>query len=216
LGGHQGFGYNPWFGSNNGDVYVIKLDSDGNRVWEKTYGGSDYDEAYCIQQTSDGGYVVAGYTESFGAGGKDVYVIKFDASDDNGGNNGGVNGGDLGPNGKFCNQILYNSSYVKLNVGGVDFTVGLGCSECKRLPVGVAIPVELCNDEGELIDSCYINILDNSNDWVFANNVTPTQSHAYNSDLMSIKLDTGYSCEDINSYQDIWGIGHSEDMCADF
>ena len=47
--------------------------------WEKTYGGSDYDEAYSIQQTKDGGYIVAGETDSFGAGDGDFYIIKLSA-----------------------------------------------------------------------------------------------------------------------------------------
>ena len=49
--------------------------------WAKTYGGSYYDEARAIQQTSDGGYVVAGWTESFGAGGADILVLKLDSDD---------------------------------------------------------------------------------------------------------------------------------------
>ncbi|MGB9789308.1 MAG: delta-60 repeat domain-containing protein [Thermotoga caldifontis] len=47
-------------------------------TWAKWYGGSSYDRAYSIQQTSDGGYIVAGYTGSFGAGG-DVYILKLDS-----------------------------------------------------------------------------------------------------------------------------------------
>ncbi len=62
------------------DVYVLKLDSNGNIQWEKTFGGSKDDEAFSIQQTKDGGYIVAGSTESFGAGWKDVYVLKLDSN----------------------------------------------------------------------------------------------------------------------------------------
>ena len=77
-GGYIVAGYTDSFGAGGRDVYVLKLDADGNKVWEKTFGGSYYDYAHSIQQTSDGGYIVAGYTESFGAGGRDVYVLKLD------------------------------------------------------------------------------------------------------------------------------------------
>ena len=60
------------------DIWVLKLDRDGTITWQKTYGGSGYDDAYSIQQTSDGGYIVAGDTYSFGAGSGDVWVLKLD------------------------------------------------------------------------------------------------------------------------------------------
>ncbi|PMQ02381.1 MAG: hypothetical protein CBR30_01695 [Dictyoglomus sp. NZ13-RE01] len=78
-GGYIVAGYTYSFGA-GGDVYILKLDADGNLVWKKTFGGSSDDEANSIQQTSDGGYIVAGYTSSFGAGGRDVYILKLDAN----------------------------------------------------------------------------------------------------------------------------------------
>jgi hypothetical protein len=75
-GGYIMVGYTSSFGVGNWDVYVIKLDANGDNVWEKTYGGSGYDIAYSIQQTSDGGYIIAGKTEDFYSG--DVYIIKLD------------------------------------------------------------------------------------------------------------------------------------------
>jgi predicted secreted protein len=68
------------FGAGSGDVWVLKLDASGTITWQKTYGGASSDGAYAVQQTSDGGYIVAGYTASFGAGGNDVWVLKLDAS----------------------------------------------------------------------------------------------------------------------------------------
>jgi len=67
------------FGAGDYDVYVVKLDANGNLQWTKTIGGPKDDRGFSLIQTSDGGYAIAGFTESFGAGGKDVYVVKLDA-----------------------------------------------------------------------------------------------------------------------------------------
>jgi Leucine-rich repeat (LRR) protein len=77
-GGYIIAGYTKSFGAGESDIYVIKLDENGHIVWQKTYGGSNYDLANSIQQTKDGGYIIAGYTESFGTGGRNVYIIKLD------------------------------------------------------------------------------------------------------------------------------------------
>ncbi|TES90273.1 MAG: hypothetical protein E3J87_10340 [Candidatus Cloacimonadota bacterium] len=53
--------------------------SGGEIIWEKLYGGSELDEGYSVKQTSDGGFIIAGYTYSFGNGESDVYVIKTDS-----------------------------------------------------------------------------------------------------------------------------------------
>ncbi|WP_448516390.1 carboxypeptidase regulatory-like domain-containing protein [Pseudothermotoga sp.] len=83
-GGYIVAGYTKSFGAGGEDVYILKLDANGNKVWEKTFGGSYDERAYCIQQTSDGGYIVAGYTSSFGAGNYGVYIIKMDANGNTG------------------------------------------------------------------------------------------------------------------------------------
>ena len=70
-------GYTESFG-NAGDVYLLRTDSDGNLLWSQSYGGASNDRGWSVQQTTDGGYVIAGYSESFGVGDKDVYLIKTD------------------------------------------------------------------------------------------------------------------------------------------
>lgn len=61
------------------DIWVLKLDSNGAIQWQKTYGGGRRDEATSIQQATDGGFIVAGGTESFGAGDSDAWVLKLDS-----------------------------------------------------------------------------------------------------------------------------------------
>jgi hypothetical protein len=79
-GGYAVAGWTKSFGAGYFDMYVVKLDSSGNVQWTKTIGGSSDDRAFSIIQSSDGGYVVAGFTSSFGTGGADFYVVKLDSS----------------------------------------------------------------------------------------------------------------------------------------
>ena len=67
------------FGFGLQDIYVLKTDINGDLVWSKTYGGASYDIASSIQLTNDGGFIIGGYTNSFGAGSYDIYLIKTDS-----------------------------------------------------------------------------------------------------------------------------------------
>ncbi len=83
--------------SNNGDVsgnhgsydvWIVKLNSLGNILWQKCLGGTNIDIAYSIQQTSDSGFIVAGYTESNNGdvsgnhGNSDYWLVKLNSSGD--------------------------------------------------------------------------------------------------------------------------------------
>jgi len=68
------------FGAGYFDFWIITLDNSGNVSWEKTYGGSDSDSPWSIQQTLNGGYIVSGWTDSFGAGGRDLWVLKLNSN----------------------------------------------------------------------------------------------------------------------------------------
>ncbi|MBS4027457.1 MAG: hypothetical protein KGZ58_02370, partial [Ignavibacteriales bacterium] len=75
-GGYIVTGNIQYFGTSNNDVYLTKTDGNGNQIWTKTFGGSGTDVGNCVQLTVDGGFIIVGVTDSFGAGGNDVYLIK--------------------------------------------------------------------------------------------------------------------------------------------
>ena len=69
---------NKGYSTGDSDLYLVKTDSAGNMLWNKTFGGSGSDIGWSIQQTNDGGYIIAGATYSFGAVSGDVYLVKTD------------------------------------------------------------------------------------------------------------------------------------------
>lgn len=68
------------FGAGSNDIILIKTDRLGDILWMRTYGGGDSDGASCVRQTADGGFVIVGYTESFGSGTYDTYLVRANES----------------------------------------------------------------------------------------------------------------------------------------
>ena len=64
------------FGAGETDFWLVKTDGNGNVELNQTYGGTEWDCAWSVIQTSDGGYAIAGHTGSFGAGSTDFWLIK--------------------------------------------------------------------------------------------------------------------------------------------
>ena len=62
------------------DIWMIKTDQNGEEEWSQIYGGNGIDRGFAVDQTNDGGFIIGGYTESFGNGLKDVWIIKTDSS----------------------------------------------------------------------------------------------------------------------------------------
>jgi len=78
-GGYLIAGHTRSFTSGNANAYLVKIDAAGNVIWMENYGGAGKDIANSVVGTTDGGYLLAGYSNSFGNSDVDVYVVKTNA-----------------------------------------------------------------------------------------------------------------------------------------
>jgi len=103
-GGYVFTGVTGSYGAGSSDFWLVKIDASGNMEWDKTYGGAKPDQALHIIQTSDGGYAITGYEESFGAGWYDAWLIKTDSAGEQAG--------------KRANATANNATHVNVNGNG--------------------------------------------------------------------------------------------------
>ena len=71
-------GYTNSFGAGGFDFYLVRANKDGTPLWQKTYGGTDWDRAHSIIQLADSGFVLVGDTYSYGNGNADIYMVRTD------------------------------------------------------------------------------------------------------------------------------------------
>jgi len=79
-GGFVAAGYTTSSGAGSMDMYLLRIDAQGKELWSRTFGGAGQDVAQAVTETPDGSLLLAGYTNSHGAGKDDVYVVKTDAA----------------------------------------------------------------------------------------------------------------------------------------
>jgi hypothetical protein len=113
-------------------MLLVKTYADGIVDWAYTYGGSEDDRAYCVQQTlPDSGYIVAGYSDTFGAGGGDAFVIKTDA--DGGFLWGEAYGGADWDEARYISQTFPDSGFI---VAGATSSTGAGGDDAYLIKIG--------------------------------------------------------------------------------
>jgi hypothetical protein len=117
-GGYIVAGETESFGAGSTDFWLVKTDRSGNKLWSKTYGGANTENAFSVYQTTDGGYIVAGYTESFGPGPQNFWLVKTDES----------------------GKQLWNKTYGGLNTYGAAFSIQQ-TSDGGYVAVGTSRPV---------------------------------------------------------------------------
>ena len=79
-GGYILGGYTESYGAGGPNFWLVKADANGDSLWSRAFGGGNDDRCYSVQQTTDGGYILGGFTESYGAGDDDFWMVKTDAS----------------------------------------------------------------------------------------------------------------------------------------
>jgi hypothetical protein len=75
-------GYTTRRAAGGEDVLLVRTDSSGDTIWTKAIGGKDKDNGWAVRKNADGGYIIVGFTASFGAGGMDIYLIRTDEAGD--------------------------------------------------------------------------------------------------------------------------------------
>jgi len=193
-GGYIVAGYTESFGAGYADVWVLKLDANGNVQWQKTYGGSGWDEAYSIQRTLDGGYIVAGWTDSFGAGGTDAWVLKLDA-------NGNVQWQKTygGTYDDYANSIQQTSDggYI---VAGRTYSFGAGGTDVWVLKLDSSGNVQWQKTYGGTYDD-YANSIQQTSDGGYIVAGVTKSFRAGNADVWVLKLDASGNVQ----WQKIYG-----------
>jgi hypothetical protein len=136
------------FGVGDYDVWIIKTDENGDTVWTKTFGESNREYGKSIQQTTDGGYIIAGHTTSFGAGNEDVWIIKTDENGDT------VWTKTLGGSNEDFGESIQQTIEGGYIIAGITNSIGAGENDAWLIKLEADSPSEVING-GKIIPSSF-------------------------------------------------------------
>ncbi|BDQ02280.1 MAG: hypothetical protein KatS3mg037_0855 [Ignavibacterium sp.] len=144
-GGYILTGYTASSGAGLDDLLLIKTDSLGNAQWQNTFGGSGRDYGNSVIQSSDGGFVVTGYTLSYGAGGDDLWIVKTNEL----GNQ--LWSKTLGGAQSDVGNYLIETSDGSFVITGHTLSFGAGLHDVWLIKLASVIPVELVSFSASVI-----------------------------------------------------------------
>ncbi|MDG6218965.1 MAG: hypothetical protein QCI00_05955, partial [Candidatus Thermoplasmatota archaeon] len=212
-GGYIIVGYTRSYGDTSGrNIWLVKTDGSGIEEWNKTFGGNDDDEGHSVRQTTDGGYILTGHTESFGSNMNDVILIKTDAS----GNEEWMKifGGEYDDEGYSVRQTT-DGGYI---IAGVTTSFATGGRDAWLIKTNASGNEEWSETYGGLSSDGARSVQQTSDGGYIMTGWTASYSAGYLFDIWLVKTD-GYGNEEWNN---TWGgtgveadVGYSVKQTAD-
>lgn len=195
-GGYLGVGYTNSWGSGGFDLLLVKLAANGDLEYERYFGGEDWDFANDVIETDSNYFVMAGETQSFGNGGKDAWIVSYNATSDN---------FDWNKTYGFSNNDVFRA--ICMYSEEVFFAVGSGKSSNKN---DLDVFVSKFNKDGDSLWTSYYgdSLLDSAEDIVQLKNgnlgITGIISNSRDTtNILVLSIDTLGNI----IYLDSWGSG---------
>ncbi|MHA2405383.1 MAG: Loki-CTERM sorting domain-containing protein [Candidatus Hermodarchaeia archaeon] len=79
-GGFAVVGFTVNYGAGDNDAWLVRTDANGNHLWNQSYGGINSDTGTSVVEVAGGGFAICGETQSYGAGSKDMWLVRTDAN----------------------------------------------------------------------------------------------------------------------------------------